>query len=83
MFLQISLIGIIHTRHFRTQYCDKKTFLGHGSLKTKVSSLKNQGMFFQSLPWLVIETCGSKLSFFAISFYRNIAMLCGKMSRVN
>ncbi len=35
-------------------------------------------MFFQSLPWLVIETCGPNLS-----FYRNIAILCDKMSRVN
>jgi len=34
-------------------------------------------MFF-SLPWLVIETCGSKLS-----FYLFIAIFCAKMSRVN
>jgi len=44
---------------------------------------KNQGKFSQSLPWFVIKTCGSKLSFYcniflsqylfiAISLYRNI-----------
>jgi len=43
---------------------------------------KNKSRYvFQSLPWLVIETCGSKLSFIAIAFYRNIAILCAKMSR--
>jgi len=30
-----------------------------------------------------IETCVSKLSFYCISFYRNIAILCAKTSRVN
>jgi len=36
-----------------------------------------QGMFCKSLPWLAIETCGTKLS-----FYHNIAILWAKMSRV-
>ncbi len=76
-------LGLIHTRHFCIQYCDKKYFaikyiLGHGSLKAKVSSLKKSRYVFQSFPWLVIETCGSKLS-----FYRIVAILCAKMSRVN
>jgi len=35
--------------------------------------------FVKSLPWLGIETYVSKLS---ISFYRNIAILYTKMSRV-
>jgi len=31
-FLSIFFLGLIHTRHFDTQYCDKKIFLRHGSL---------------------------------------------------
>jgi len=40
-------------------------------------------MFFQTLPWLVIETCCSKLSFYRNIFFCNIAILCAKKSRVN
>jgi len=79
---KIELKGPRHTRHFGTQYCDKKIFLSHGYLKAKVSSwqkiiqgTKNQGKIFKNLPWLVIETCGSKLSFYRnifLSKYRNI-----------
>ncbi len=65
-YLQKFFKGLIYTRHFCTQYCDKNIFLSHRSLQAKVSSQ------------LFIETCGSKLS-----FYRNIAILCAKISRVN
>ncbi len=30
--------GTLHTRHFCSQYCDKKIILSHGCLKAKVSS---------------------------------------------
>jgi len=36
--LGLSLYGLLHTRHFCTQYCDKKIILSHGCLKAKVSS---------------------------------------------
>ncbi len=53
--LGLSLYGLLHTRHFCTQYCDKKIILSHGCLKAKVSSeLKlAQGTirFFLPLPW--------------------------------
>jgi len=69
-----SPLGLIHTRHF-----DKNIFLNHGFLLTKVSSKQNSNQgtlcFVKSLPWLVIEIHGSKISF--------IAILCSKMSRVN
>ncbi len=55
-------LGLIHTRHFDIQYCDKKIFLSHGFLLAKVSSWRinkprcikniNQGIFLTSLPWL-------------------------------
>jgi len=49
------------------QYCDKKIFLGHGSLKAKVSSSKNQGMFFRAyLGWSLKHVAQNYL------FYRNI-----------
>jgi len=64
-----------YTRHCRTQYCDKKIFLGHRSLKAKVSSLKNQGMFFQSLPWLSLKHVAQNYLFIAIYFYCNIFLL--------
>jgi len=38
--------------------------------------------FYKFLPWLVIETHGSKLSIIKIYFYPCIAILCPKMSRV-
>jgi hypothetical protein len=31
-------LGLIHTRHFDRQYCDKKIFLSHRYLKAKVNS---------------------------------------------
>jgi len=31
-------LGLIHTRHFDTKYCDKEIFLSRGYLKAKVSS---------------------------------------------
>ncbi len=53
---------------------------GQGKLLTNKI---NQGMYtknksrYNSLPWMVIETCGSKLS-----FYLFFALSCAKMSRV-
>ncbi len=35
---QASFLGLIHTRHFDAQYCDKKIFLRHRLLLAKVSS---------------------------------------------
>ncbi len=56
--------GPCHKQHFCSQYCDKKISY----------FLPIQGMlcFNKNLPWLVIETHGSKLSNISISFYRNI-----------
>ncbi len=54
--LNFHLLGLIHTRHFDRQYCDKKTFLSYRYLKAKVSSQRNMDYldlwFFKSLPWL-------------------------------
>ncbi len=42
--LSLSTLGLIHTRHFDVQYCDKWIFFNHGYLKAKVSYYqKNQG----------------------------------------
>ncbi len=72
------MLGPRHTRHFDAQYCDKKIFLSHWFLLAMVSSnwTTNQGTlcFFESLPWLVIEIHGSKISFnrnIFLSFYHN------------
>ncbi len=69
-------LGLIHTRQFDAQYCDKKIFLIYWFLLSKVSSWQttNQGTscFVKSLPWLVIEIHGSKIFFYCnifISFY--------------
>ncbi len=35
---ELLILGLIYTRHFCTQYCDKNIFLSHRCLKTKVSS---------------------------------------------
>ena len=53
-------------------------------MTTKVSYCKNTTYlvlcFVQSLPWLFNRTL---LTDIKISFYRNIAILCAEMSRVN
>ncbi len=68
-------LGFIQTRHFGTQISDKKIFLSHG---------------FQALnETLSTLICGSLTAYLScsieikISFYRNMAILCAKMSRVN
>jgi len=68
-----------------TQYCDKKDiFEPWISMTTKVSYCKNTIYlvlcFVKSLPWLFNINL---LTDIKISFYRNIAILCAKMSHVN
>ncbi len=70
------------------RYCNKKIFLSHGfQWLTKVNSYQNLKYFdlwfVKSLPRLVIEIHGSKISFIALSFYLFITILCAKMSLVN
>jgi len=69
-FLNKSLYGLIHPRHFDAQYCDKKIFLRHRLLLAKVSSQRttNQGTlcFVMSLPWLVLKSMAQKYLFIAI-----------------
>ena len=66
------------------RYCDKKTFFGpwistgQGKLFKKIKVC-----FFRAYLGWSIETCVSKLSFYCISFYRNIVILFAKTSRVN
>jgi len=42
----LSLLGLIHTRHFRTQYCDKKI---KRHFDKKIFFLKNIVMTFQNI----------------------------------
>jgi len=77
-------LGLIHTRHFDGHYFDKnilpkKDIFDPLFLLAKVSSLRNMKYldlwFVKSLPWLVIEIHGSKLSFYRnifLFFYPNI-----------
>jgi hypothetical protein len=92
MNLQKYFLGIIHTRHFDAQYCErycnKNIFLSHLCLKAKVSKLltKNKSRYINKTQIKVcfyrvylgwsIETCVSKLYFYHISFYLFIAMYC-------
>ncbi len=64
----------------KSSYINKNKSRYKNKNKSRYKNKKNnQGMFFQSLPWLGIEIYVSKI---AISFYHNIAILCVKMSSV-
>jgi len=64
----MTYLGVIHTSHFGTQYCDKKISRSKNNFEPQVSfgqgKLLAQGTLysFMSLPWLGIETYGSKMS---------------------
>ncbi len=77
-------LGLIYTRHFDGQYCDKNIFLSHRYLKIKVSSSRNMNYLelwsVKSLPWLFNRNLWTEIK---ISFYRNITILCAKMYRVS
>jgi len=74
-------LGLIHTRHFGTQYCDKKIISSHMfQWPTKVSSEKTYLDFFKELT-LAYRDPWPKNVF--LSQYLFIAILCAKMSRVN
>ncbi len=64
-------IGLIHTRHFDTQYCDKK--IGKGKLLTNQD--KGTLWFVKSLPWLSLKSMAQKYLLIGISFYLFIAIL--------
>jgi len=75
-------LGLIHTRHFCTQYCDKK-IKRHFDKKIFFSSkyCNDISKYLESSPKNIFNThreksIGWKMSFYhfiAISFYRNIA----------
>ncbi len=76
-----SLSGLIHTRHFGTQYCDitikrycdKKIISSHMfQWPTKVSSEKTYLDFFKEFTSAYRDPWPKKCLFIAISFYRNI-----------
>jgi len=83
-------LGLIHTRHFDAQYCNKKIFLSHGCLRAKGSWQKNKSRyinktqikvcFLKNLPWLVKKNVSQNYLF---NLYIFIAILCAKMSRWN
>jgi hypothetical protein len=62
------------------RYFDKTIILRHIYLKAKVSMNYLDLWFVKSLPWLFNRNLLTEIK---ISFYRNIAILCAKMSRVN
>ncbi len=85
-----SYIGLIHTRHFGTQYWDKKIILSHMfQWLTKVSSKKT----YLEPPWIVLFVYLPSFIFLLRAYlglkismaqkYIFIAILCIKMSRVN
>jgi len=84
----MTCLGLIHTRHFGTQYCDKKIILRHRFLLT------NQGKLFKKHPlicvlfmYLDLFICQKLTLAFEASMaaqkYLFIAILYVKMSRVN
>ncbi len=61
---------------------------GQGKLLTKKlikvhKQNTNRGIFLRAYLGWSIETCVSKSSFYCISLYLFIAILCAKMSRMN
>ncbi len=72
--------GLIHTRHFRSQYCDKKIFFSSKYCSYISKSFQiNRKKYFQFTQWK--KKYWLKNVF--LSFYRNIAILCVKISRMN
>jgi hypothetical protein len=82
---KMSMLGLIHSRHFYTQYCDKKilrhlTFLATDSCwTTKVSCYKTLSTTLCTLYYVLIRaypglltSMAQKYLFIAISFYQNI-----------
>ncbi len=80
-----SLLGLIHTRHFGGQHCDKNIFLGHGCQQAKVSAyqiiMQGKEGFDKRLPWLFNRTLLLKMSNIALFFL--IEILCAEMPLVN
>jgi len=77
--INLSYLGLIHMRHFYTQYCDKKIlryFRHRFQCPTKVSYNINTTYlvlcFVKTLPWLFNRNLLTEIK---ISFYRNIAIL--------